>query len=124
MQWAVSVKAVLLRDGAVLLGQNQSGAWELPGGRMEPGESTRQTLVREVLEEAGIRVVPGGLVLAEPFEVVPGRTVFVVVYAATAGDEAIVRSDEHVALAFVPVARLADLRLADIYRTAIAAVAG
>lgn len=89
---------------------------------MEPGESTRETLVRELQEEAGICVTPGALLLAEPFEVVPGAVVFVVAYAATTSGEAITVSEEHTALAYVPLTSLADLDLPEIYRVAIAAV--
>lgn len=117
------MKAVVIRDGCVLLGKNDRGEWELPGGRMEPGESTRQTLVRELYEEAGVHVTPGALVLAEPFEVLPNVTVFVVAYAATAGDQRLVLSDEHTALAFLPIATLGKVDLPDVYRSAIASVA-
>jgi 8-oxo-dGTP diphosphatase len=37
------------------------GRWSLPGGRVEPGESARQAVVREVEEETGLRVVVTGL---------------------------------------------------------------
>ena len=32
------------------------GYWALPGGRMEPGETVEQTIVREVKEETGLDV--------------------------------------------------------------------
>ena len=32
------------------------GYWALPGGRMDPGETVEQTIVREVKEETGLDV--------------------------------------------------------------------
>ncbi|CAB1370853.1 Nudix family hydrolase [Denitratisoma oestradiolicum] len=55
--------AVLLRpDGSFLLGQRAPetfypGYWEFPGGKVEPGETPRQALDRELEEELGIRVL-------------------------------------------------------------------
>jgi 8-oxo-dGTP diphosphatase len=53
---------VLLRgDGAVLLAQRPAGKayagyWEFPGGKLEPGETPRDALTRELREELGIVV--------------------------------------------------------------------
>ena len=53
---------MLLRaDGAVLLAQRPAGKayagyWEFPGGKLEPGETPRAALVRELREELGIDV--------------------------------------------------------------------
>jgi len=52
----VSVKGVLLVDGAVVLVKNDRDEWELPGGRVDPGETHAQTLVREFKEELAIEV--------------------------------------------------------------------
>lgn len=53
------------RSGRLLLirrGQPPGqGLWSLPGGRVEPGESDHQAVVREIEEETGLRVRPGRL---------------------------------------------------------------
>jgi Thiamine monophosphate synthase len=57
----VAVGIILRPDGQLLLGQRPTdkawpGWWELPGGKIEPGESVQQALARELMEEVGIRV--------------------------------------------------------------------
>jgi 8-oxo-dGTP diphosphatase len=37
------------------------GLWSVPGGRVEPGETTAEAAVRETHEETGLRVVVEGL---------------------------------------------------------------
>ncbi|MBA3585085.1 MAG: NUDIX domain-containing protein [Gemmatimonadetes bacterium] len=41
-----------------------AGSWELPGGKIDPGEDHAAALVREVEEETGIGVRVGSLVVA------------------------------------------------------------
>jgi 16S rRNA (cytosine1402-N4)-methyltransferase len=50
---------VVLKSGMVLLcrrapGRRHAGLWEFPGGRIEPGETPRTALARELKEELGV----------------------------------------------------------------------
>lgn len=40
----------------------QAGAWHIPGGRLEPGETLYACCRREVREETGIEIIPGPIV--------------------------------------------------------------
>lgn len=55
--------AVIRQGGRVLLTRRPPGGplgllWEFPGGKIEPGESVEQALVREIREELGVEVRP------------------------------------------------------------------
>lgn len=59
-----AASAVVPNDQSQLLLQRRSdnGLWALPGGRMELGETIRDTVVREVQEETGLAVEPEYLI--------------------------------------------------------------
>lgn len=116
----VSVKAVIVDQGRVLLLANDRGEWELPGGRLDPGESETEALVREIDEELGVAASVGPRLAEEAFEVVPGRTVRIVSYGCEIDPAAGLRiSAEHRDLIWAPADALGDLPIPPVYRRAI-----
>ena len=56
--------ALTVRQGRFLICRRpmhkaRGGLWEFPGGKLEPGESAAQALIRECREELAIEVTPG-----------------------------------------------------------------
>jgi 8-oxo-dGTP diphosphatase len=78
--------AVVLRGGRVLLSQRKrgshlEGAWELPGGKVEPDEDPRDAVVRELREELGVEVVAGDI-FEVTFHRYPEKSVLLLFYEA------------------------------------------
>jgi 8-oxo-dGTP pyrophosphatase MutT (NUDIX family) len=102
-------------DGRLLLVRRcDSGTWELPGGRVDVGETAVDAAVRETAEESGVRVIVTGIagLLTDPGHVVrsPGgevRQQFAVLFRARAVG-GVARGDLHETseAAWVPVADL------------------
>ncbi|MFJ7074998.1 (deoxy)nucleoside triphosphate pyrophosphohydrolase [Streptomyces sp. NPDC098781] len=73
----IVVGAALLDDGRLLAARRSApvelaGRWELPGGKVEPGETPEAALVRELREELGVDAevierVPGTWPLKPPY---------------------------------------------------------
>ena len=59
--------ALIFRNGKLLITQRRPddhlpNLWEFPGGKVEPGETFEQCLVREIREELAIEISVGQLV--------------------------------------------------------------
>jgi 8-oxo-dGTP pyrophosphatase MutT (NUDIX family) len=53
--YRVSAKAVIVREGKILLVQETEKWWSLPGGGIDHGETVTQALQRELAEELQLR---------------------------------------------------------------------
>ncbi len=89
------------RQEALVL-RNPDGTWELPGGKVEHGESALESLEREVREETGLSVTAADPVDTAVRKMKPKkkRGKFAVVYRCSFEGREVELSDEHVAFAW------------------------
>jgi 8-oxo-dGTP pyrophosphatase MutT (NUDIX family) len=122
----VSVKGVVIHEQRVLLAFNDRQEWELPGGRLEVGETPEACVAREIEEETSWQVKvaddrPLDVWIYQPLpETLPDRRVLIVTYGCVAistGD--LVASHEHGDVALIPLVDLEGLRLPEGYRQSI-----
>lgn len=111
---AVVVAAALIEDGRLLLAQRTrppelAGLWELPGGKVEPGESEGAALVRELREELGVECSIGAA-LAGDVDLSGGLVLRAYRASLVSGMPAAL---EHSALRWVDAATLATMDLVD-----------
>lgn len=119
--WPVSVKAVVLAGEAVLLLRNERHEWELPGGRLEPGEQPHDCARREVAEETGLAVEVEQLIDTWVYRVLPDREVLILTFGCRplAHQPEVVVSAEHADIGFFPTETLHRLPMPEGYRTSI-----
>ena len=120
-RFSVSVKGIIIRDGAVVLVRNRRDEWELPGGKLELGESPERCVAREIEEELALDVEPTTLVDSWVYTIVPGTHVLVLTYGCTerVTRDAVV-SPEHTRLEWIALDDVALLRMPEGYASSIA----
>jgi 8-oxo-dGTP pyrophosphatase MutT (NUDIX family) len=118
----VSVKGVVVLDGAVLLLENERGEWELPGGKLELGEDPPDCVAREISEETGWQVTAGPLLDCWQYHIGQDRDVVIVTYAChllSAGPPVV--SSEHKRAGLFGPAEVPQLAMPDGYKRSITA---
>ena len=122
----IHVVAGVIRDarGRILLarrtlGRDLAGLWEFPGGKVEPGESPEDALVRELREELGIEASVGEALLRVPQQYPDKRLVLDVRRVAFRG---VPKGLDGQALAWSPLQALAKYPMPPADRPVVAAL--
>jgi 8-oxo-dGTP pyrophosphatase MutT (NUDIX family) len=119
----VSIKGVVVRHGRVLLLKNDREEWELPGGRIERGETPEECVAREIAEETGWKVRVGPILDSWLYHVAAvDRDMFIVTYGChPTGDIEPVLSSEHMDIGMFAEGDVSLLSLPTGYRRSIEA---
>lgn len=110
----IDVVGAVVRDGDRMLmaqrpkGKTQAGLWEFPGGKIEPGETPAQALVRECREELAISV-EDPQILASVVHRYPEKTVRLILMECRIARGDVPVPQEHQAVAWVTASDLATL---------------
>ncbi len=64
--------AIAFEGDSFVMVRHRRRAWEMPGGRLEPGETHEQAAVREFSEETGMALEPVGTLDVEGGKVIVG----------------------------------------------------
>ncbi len=124
------VHLLLRRGDEVLFGRRRNtgfedGAWHLPSGHLEAGESVVDAVIREAAEEVGVAVTPADLMFSHVLHNASsgGRVAFFFTARAWSGEPANREPDKCDELAWFAVDALPD-RMIDYCRAAVAHIVG
>jgi mutator protein MutT len=120
-RFPVSIKGVIIRNAQVILLKNDRAEWELPGGKLEPGEAPEGCVVREIAEELRLDVEVRRILDSWVYEITPEVRVLIVTYGCQERTyRAPVLSHEHKQLGWFSVREVASLPMPSGYKQSIA----
>ena len=119
-RFPVSVKGVVVIDSRVALLKNPRDEWELPGGKLELGETPPLCLAREVSEELSVSVKVGPILDSWVYHIAEGVDVLIVTYGChpdSPGEP--VHSEEHQALGLFTLNEVEQLNMPQGYKNSV-----
>lgn len=119
-RFPVSVKGIVYYNGKVVLLKNERDEWELPGGKLELGESPEICVVREIEEELGLTTKVGPLLDSWVYHIFEGVDVLILTYGCYPTPFAeVTHSPEHKAVGQFSPEEIPDLRMPEGYKKSI-----
>lgn len=119
-RFPISVKGVVLHTERVVLLKNEREEWELPGGKLEPGESPEVCVIREIHEELGLQVSTGPLLDSWVYHIATGVDVLIITYGCyPAPFTGVTHSSEHKAVGLFTLQEIQALPMPEGYKKSI-----
>jgi 8-oxo-dGTP diphosphatase len=124
-------KILILREAATNKDGTNVGRYQLPGGRIEPGEPYIDGLNREVMEETGLQVEVGKpIAVGEWFPVIRGEKnqIVAIFFDCNTDSTAVTLSDEHDEYRWIEASEYSTYNLLDsesaVFKAYIESIAG
>lgn len=119
-RFPVSVKGIVSVENKIVLLKNERDEWELPGGKLELGESPEVCVAREIEEELSLTVQIGPLLDAWVYHIREGMDVLVLTYGChPTPSAAVTHSPEHKAVGLFSPEEIPTLRMPEGYKNSI-----
>ncbi|MCC7553886.1 MAG: NUDIX domain-containing protein [Methanobacteriaceae archaeon] len=122
LPYGLTIRGLLKKDNKILILKRDSKSktnpnrWELPGGKVDPGEFFDEALVREFIEETNLNIEIGSLVGAIQDDFSHKRTVVIIMEVKTS-DYDIKISDEHIDWKWATLKEIKNLEQASSLKT-------
>jgi 8-oxo-dGTP pyrophosphatase MutT (NUDIX family) len=121
-RFPVSIKGVVVQAERVVLLKNEREEWELPGGKLELGETPEACVTREIHEEVGLQVITGPLLDSWVYHIAAGVDVLIVTYGCYPMPfSSVAHSPEHKAVGLLTLQEVATLPMPEGYKASIRA---
>lgn len=122
----VTTKGIFYRDKKILFVKDHKGKWELPGGRIEFGETPENALKRECEEELGLKNIEiGDIIDSWSFEVTANNADyhFIILVSECFMGDTIIKlnnlNDEQIEYAWVSLDDVENLNMREGYKNSI-----
>ena len=121
-RFPVSIKGVIYHNEKIVLLKNERDEWELPGGKLELGESPEKCVIREIEEELGLAVQIVPLLDSWVYHIFVGADVLILTYGCYPPPfTTVTHSPEHKAVGVFSPEELPALRMPEDYKKSISA---
>ena len=124
VNFRVAAKSFIIHDDRLLVVKRRPndvqkpGMWEIPGGRLEPGENPFEGLKREAKEETGLDIDVIHPLQVRHFTRDDGQTITMLIFLCKALTSNVQLSDEHTEFEWVPLERAKE-KLPDFFKETV-----
>ncbi|MBR9692147.1 NUDIX hydrolase [Candidatus Woesearchaeota archaeon] len=109
VDFRIAAKSFVMNDGKLLVLKRRPNdvqkpsIWEIPGGRLEPGEDPIEGIKRETKEETGLDIEVHHPINIRHFERDDKQTITMLIFLCKAKDTNVKLSEEHTDFEWVPI---------------------